>query len=187
MLSGSRRRRARRGRLVGSRPRRQRHRGAPRADRKLADAACTPPVVHVPRVDVQLEKLLVHAPLRLDVRLWLGAARISHFGARRVALLPRVTLDLFASGPRSLAARHANIFAPTARAALLLGCSAFEQAAFEQCIKSPDAREQRRLPYMLLLTTEESYTLLICALDRGRGSDRALAPKIYEKNPRNPI
>ena len=34
----------------------------------------------------------------------------------------------------------------------------------------------RRLPYMLLLTTEESYTLLICALDRGRGCDRALAP-----------
>jgi len=123
-------------------------------------------------VDVQLEKLLVHAPLRLDVRLWLGAARISHFGARRVALLPRVTLDLFASGPRSLAARHANIFAPSARAALLLGCS----AAFEQCIKSPDApSEQRRLPYMLLLTTEESYTLLICALDRGRGRDRARA------------
>ena len=64
--------------------------------------------------------------------------------------MPRFTLDLFASGPRSLAARHANIFAPTARAALLLGCS----AAFEQCIKSPDApSEQRRLPYMLLLTT----------------------------------
>jgi hypothetical protein len=35
--------------------------------------------------------------------------------------LPRVTLDLFASGPRSLAARHANIFAPTVRGALLLG------------------------------------------------------------------
>ena len=33
----------------------------------------------------------------------------------------------------------------------------------------------RRLPYMLLLTTEESYTLLICALDRGRGRDRARA------------
>ena len=97
--------------------------------------------------------------------------------------------DLIA--PRcSLAARHARSFrfwpALSCRASrqyfcsvrarpLLLGCS----AAFEQCIKSPDApSEQRRLPYMLLLTTEESYTLLICALDRGRGSDRSRAQNL---------
>ena len=83
--------------------------------------------------------------------------------ARRVAVLPRVTLDLFASGPRSLAARHANIFAPIARAALLLGWLLLSNVS-----NLPDApSEQRRLPYMLLLTTAvlraAEYLLLTAA------------------------